>query len=473
MKRFIFALLLLLPSSMAFANCNALVEDRAGVISDVSKVEHAAGAISANVRVRTIQNVGGDSLDKYVHSTLATECPQWMAPNKKDFQSMMLIFVYTPDRSQTGIFYGSTLQPRIGNGKWMDVARSRFVPAIHAYKSGEKTALTDGFVNTLGELNTLIVRPSTAGNVTINQASDNSGLWSALKWLIAIGFLIGMGMMFIRWRSNRASVRAAQSEAKRVRSDLVSQLLNMISPTELSILKSKIINAPKKAQPGLNVLLQAYQEKLQAAQQELSSFDSINEDPNDKWLSVEAYENNQGKYEKIYRDWISPAKMLADQIRSGKVVDGHHSHQTETETETKSSPFTTNATGSNRRYDTEMDSASAAPTTSSTTIIERDSSPSVVFVPTPTYEPSYERPSYSRRREREDDDDTSSSRSSSSSWGSSSSSSRSDDDDDSSSSSSDSGSSFSDSSDSSDSGSSFSDDSSSSSDSGGSFSSDD
>ena len=458
-------------------DCDSLVASDAVIkgrpaISDIAKVEAAAKSLAATgvtIRVRAFNSLAGaDSMDSYMKNTMARQCPSWASGD--GWRSTLLVLAYAPnDRGQIGVYYGSSNQPRIGNGKWQDILRDRFVPRIRDFQAGDAGAITAGFVSTLNEFTGIFARPSVGGTVTVNQATDMSGLWKFMGWALLFVALCGGIWFGARIYMERDRRKSAQQEAKRLRSECIGTILFLNDPTELAILESIVTGAAKENQGQLKVMLAEYNRLAGAALATSMEFDPPNSrDPNEALMPVEAYKANSERYSQIVRDYIVPAKKLAADIRSGNIpepeakrsgrrrktedryYDGVGKAQT---TRTASQPPT---------------SSSVEPTPSqSTTTVIHESAPSVVVIGSP-YHDAYE---YSRRRSSWDDDSSSrSTRSSRSDDDSSSRSSRSSDDDSSSRSSSrDSGGSF----ESSFSSSSSSSDSSSSWDSGGSYSSSD
>lgn len=452
-------------STNAFtADCYDTVVDGAGVISDKVRVQNSMallGNAGTMPRIRTVKSLNGESLDSYAKNRLGKDCPSWLTPNGERFAGNLLLIMYTPDRKQYGVYYGASVQPFF-TGKWQALVRTYLVPSEANFSNGEKDAFTNGFVRLADAFRGLVVTPAQAssGNVTVTSPTDFSGLWSFLKWSLLVGIIIVVGMFgYNVWRNQQKRL-SAQNEAKRIRSLVVSKILELSSDVNKALLESAVKVADKDVRPYLQDCLEEYNLNLQAANTQLNLFDSVTgTDPNNARLSVEDYWRNQVTYKKIMENYLEPSVKLADTIKKGvapkkkkvkenttysraNTTPGYSQPQAKPETKAavQEEPVVTRTT--TRRYE---DDYYDRPTVTPVIVTP-------IVVDTPTYrreEPRYEAPSRSSRR-KDDDDGGSFSSSSSSSY--------------------DSGSSFSSSS-SSDSGSSY--DSGSSSDSGGSFSSSD
>ena len=306
--------------AIAQERCDVLVDDQAHVISDAARVTVAAkslGNTGVTPRIRTIESLGeAANLDKFAVS-LRDQCPSWQ--NGGGWKSTMLLLVFAPhQKNDIGIYYGASNVSKLGGGKWQDILRDRFVPQVVAFDHGDKIALTLGFVNTLTEIQAVMARPSIGGATTINQTADYSGLWTALKWLVLLmmlAALVGGIWIFFTARGRRQS---AQAEARRVRSECVSGILDITDETNLAVLAAMVSAAPDESRASLERKLDRYKAIGASALATLSAFDNMaGEDPNNKFLSIEAYGSNRKRYESIIAGYVNPAMRLRNELNAG------------------------------------------------------------------------------------------------------------------------------------------------------------
>lgn len=313
-----------IPHGMA-QSCDAVVEDVANVISEIGRVNAAANALAgagATVRVRTFPNLPQDQLDKEIFK-LRERCPTWNSGSSNSWKSTMLVFAYAPpsaaySKDQIGFYFGTTHASRVGNGKWQDVMHDKFDPHARAFKGGEKNALTLAFVNTMTEFQAVLSRPSMGGSTTIHQATDFSGLWSAMKWFLLIAFLAVAGLLGWLFFRKKEDDSAAGSEARRVRSEAVSGINDITSESAAARIRGAIVSASAEKQAALEAMADQFRECGETALATLSQFDNAaGADPN-KGLSERAYQSNQRRYEAIIRDYVTPAKRLLADIMAGR-----------------------------------------------------------------------------------------------------------------------------------------------------------
>ena len=406
-------LVFMATSARAVVDCDALVVDGGRVLTDVSQVEQAARRLAsqgATVRIRTFGDVGGKgNMDRHVVE-LRDYCRDWQSPDGKGWKSTMLVMAYANEGRQKGVYYGPAIQPKVGDGKWINVLKNMLVPMEVAYFAGEKAALTQGFVASIGGLQSLMAAPvGGGGNVTINNTNktDYSGVWK--MFFILVGLVISM-VGFTLWMMERKKVNAAQREAKRVRALCVSGLSEVSSQTTEDVLGA-IIESETDAskQVVLRRKLAEFKQFVSVASNTLSSFDNMHgNDPNDARLSVEAYETNKKLYMNIVDNYITPAKGLMEQVKAKDVAEpsGYRVRQTQKRSYSKNFGF---PQGSNP-------ATTAYPQPGSSTVVHHHYDSSPVFVPTPVV--VVERESYSPSRSsysRSDDSGSSSSYSGSSS----------------------------------------------------------
>jgi len=468
MRRMMIVAIAAALSTGAMAGCDNPVVDEVG-LPNMGGVENAArafgNAASADVRVRVFNGLhGSPNLDALKDSFVAF-CADWHNSSGGLRSSMIMLFYAPGQKPDIGFYYGVSSQPKL-SGKWQDIIRDKFVPAVTAHKAGESNRIGPALIATLGDMSTLFLQRPT-GTTIINQAADHSGLWKWLMWLTIGGALAGsvFGLLAVtsRMREDRRNTRSAQADARRVRSEVVSGLLEISDETLGPVLQAKVNNADPERRQDANRKLADFHRHANAAMSTFMGFDHISgPDPNADGLSVGSYQRNEQRYSSILIRYITPARRLAAEINAGKFLEDKEpeqtkpSHREERKTHHRNHVHVAQSRARSQHSDYQRAAETPA------------ASPSVVFVETPVI---VERESRSWR----DDDRSNSYRAPPREERESSRPSRSNDDDggsfSSSSSSDDSGGSFSSSS-SSDSGGSY-DSGSSSSDSGGSSSSSD
>ena len=446
------AVLVLSATSARAVDCDSVVVDDGHLFSDIKSVEQGArqlGDAGSTVRVRTFGGVGGKgNLDRHVVD-LRNQCRDWQSPDGHGWKSTMLVMAYANEGRQKGVYYGSAIQGKVGDGKWITVLRAALVPLEVAYWAGEKAAMGQGFVAALGGLQSLMAATPGGGTTIINNARPTD---YSYVWLILMGLLGGSGAIYFGWMwlLHRGQEDSAQREAKRVRALCVSGLSEISSQTTEDVLGAIVESetAAAKKVVGLRMISE-FKQYVRMASEALSRFDEMSgSDPNAAKLSEKVYESNKRMYSQIIDDYITPARRLMMAIK-GRDFSGKDRPMKEDPRKSKAHTSPLPPGWQNRQRP--IPAASQAPyqpvpTAGNTTAVHHHYDSGPAFIPIPVV---VERETYTPRSSRPHDDDSGGS---SSSWGGSSSSS----------SSSDSGGSFS----SSDSGSS-------SSDSGGSFGSSD
>ena len=176
--------------------CDAIVVDGANVLGNHQSVDTAAlklNGIGADVRVRTLPNLGNfATVDDYVAATVKA-CPTWQGINN-DRKSNLVVYVMTKEDRKLGVFYGDgwTNAFNKGGGEqriWADFMVPRF-------KSGD---FPGGFVAAIDETYRVFdsyLHPSqnapSSQVVVQEKPTDYSGLWKVLGFGLAALVLIVM-----------------------------------------------------------------------------------------------------------------------------------------------------------------------------------------------------------------------------------------------------------------------------------------
>lgn len=316
MLRMICAGAAMLVASAAYAvDCDSPVVDEGHIISDSAQVEQAARRLAnsgATVRVRTFDEVGGKSnLDRRIVE-LRNQCRDWQSPDGHGWKSTMLVLAYASEGHQKGVYYGPAVQAKVGDGKWINVLRTSLAPLETAYWAGERSAMMQGIVASLGGLQSLMMATPGGGNVVINNSTstDYSKVWMIFFLLLGCG---SIGFGFWLWSGERSKSSAAQREARRVRALCVSGLSEISSQTTedvlASIVESEIDEARKAAG---QLMLRQFKQLVGLASNSLSQFDG----DSDAKLSEAACNSNKRLYMQIIDKYINPAKLLMGSIKA-------------------------------------------------------------------------------------------------------------------------------------------------------------
>lgn len=319
MIKWLFISLFMIITSNAYAfNCDALVNDDAHVISDISKVENQEKSLSNTglvVRVVTISNLNGLPLDRWADNTRKS-CNSWQTVDGHGWRSNLLVILYAPNNEgQFGTYYGQGNEPRLGNNKWRDMAKTDMVPGIKDFRQGNTAGITNGLVVYLSDIQGVFARPSIGGNTVVHQATDLSGLFKVLWGILFFVCLFVGVMIYYRIKGKKDELLAAQAETRRVRSECVSGINEISDSSTIEILKLRVDSAPIVDKNNAQLMLSQYNSYVNSAASDLATFDNKNgADPNAELLSYDVYNSNKAAYMRIISMYINPAKILSSKI---------------------------------------------------------------------------------------------------------------------------------------------------------------
>jgi hypothetical protein len=368
-------------------DCEATLVDDAKVISQPAKVEAAAGSLGNQglvVKIRTVGSLrSGESLESYLKG-VRDQCASWRSGS--NWKSNLLVLAYSPNLLATDpkgyqldASFGAANASRLGNGVWQQVLKERMVPEVKNFAAGDKEAITVGFVNSLNGFEAIFARPIGGGNVSIHQAADLSGLWTAMKWLVAFIVLAGGGIavfLFFRQRKEDSDELAgAQAETRRLRGDCVGALNGLDSDVERALRTAAVAK-----KPTLKPKLDRLQDLITRATSTLHSFDAggLGEDPNES-LSVAALRSNAHRYGDIISNYIEPARALAKEIDVGD--DSTHTPKPSSSSRrARSENWTSSRANSPRAEPAPQASAPAPAPTNTTTVVHEHSGGSDNFL---------------------------------------------------------------------------------------------
>lgn len=239
--KLIFKLCMLLTLLRCFCSadiCNSPVYDGAVVLGgNTPLVEQAIvnlNAKGADAHALTVILGTYPTLDVRVKA-IEQGCPSWQSPNG-GVKSTLILLVVAPQNHQLGIYTGEAFGPAFSGGRMLRY-RTQFM-APH-FKAGEWSqgliAAADQMSSRLTEFASEANTPVT--NNTVNQASDYSGLWTIMKYLMFFGFtglFIWIAISTSRKRKQlQQQCKAAQQvaiAAKNKAAGLVNELAELLQP---------------------------------------------------------------------------------------------------------------------------------------------------------------------------------------------------------------------------------------------------
>lgn len=312
------ALALTFAASAAQAGCDDYVVDEAKIISDNTKVTSAAQKLSqvgADVRVRIVSSLhGAANLDK-LERLMERECPSWQGGGGKT-KSTMLILMYSPAAHDAGVFYGVQHKAKL-DPVWVSIQNGALVPAITAYKNGEKDAYTRAYVSMLEGFGGVLGTPANAGGkVTIvnNEAGDSSWFGKTLIGLALIGGLVFGGIFLYRRKDDRDASLGVAEETKRIRSDCRNRMTAL--DEDKLLLEARVQKAAGHPHLGdLQQLLATYQTAVAKAFAEFRRFDDPSREPERAANTpVKVLRELQRRYADITAQFLEPAEAARDKI---------------------------------------------------------------------------------------------------------------------------------------------------------------
>jgi uncharacterized membrane protein YgcG len=275
MKLFRWVFLLAFALPVHAQDCDNVVVDQASALKPGQSqqiADAAQGLISqgADVRVRTVGAT--TNLDTNEKQFVAT-CPSWEAPNGS-IKSTLVVLMVSPASRKMGIYYGHAFDAAL-NDHWNRIKQEYMAPHFRtADWAGGFIAAEQQLAARIKASQDEALHP--AVSTTVNQATDLSGLWSVLKWLVLIGALALAVFFWVSWQMRRRKAYQQRREARANAINAKARAANLLSSTA-------------KDQPGMD-----------AALEEFSRLDStLNADPYDEKLEVSDYNAIAASYLRV------------------------------------------------------------------------------------------------------------------------------------------------------------------------------
>lgn len=305
-------------SSGQAQDCDRPVVDEAGVFgSEIGQVESAALEVvnaGADVRVRTVTDLGGRAnLDLY-EADLEAMCASWRAPDGGMKNNLIVFIVSFGENRGAGLYYGS-LWKRTLDQQWNGIVTDEIVPRL---RDGDAAG---AYVSGLKEIARVIATPRTAppSGVPAPAAREtpiDGRALSVLGWgfgLLALVFLAGIGtLLYHLARKERAKRLAAQQKARLAKSSCSSSILDLEGPigelsTQVGSLGTEV--SAEDAGPLSEALTRARTGLSDASARFAELIASVS-DPEREGLTTEQYEQISSSYEQVH--------ALLDAVRKGK-----------------------------------------------------------------------------------------------------------------------------------------------------------
>ena len=366
--------------SAVFVNPSSLLPS--GAHADIINAENSIITKGADPVVIIDDTVSDLTPEQYV-ATLQKACTSWQSADG-GVKNNLIVFLVFPKRHKVGLFMGKEFEKAIN----ASTVRTQYMAP--AFRDGDWERGMISGINQVGveieAYQTAALHPATTTNVVNQQATDMSGLWKWLDWvlgsLLVLAFLFGAWGLFVYYRRRRSDRLAAQQNAVHWRNE-AAQKVTGTSYTSFSEEFARLSNS-----------------------------ETFNPDTND--LDADEYSNMAARY-----------KMLCDNIDKRAEWDAP---QAKTQTKVKGKHYTMGVDTASAAPEARTDIPAGNPASvQNTTIINEDRSsnpgydplyvPVVIDEPVVEREPVREEPSsgWSGSSSSSDTDDSSSSFSDSSS----------------------------------------------------------
>ena len=309
--------------------CDAIVVDGANVLGNHQSVETAAlklNGIGADVRVRTLPNLGNfATVDDYMAATVKA-CPTWQGINN-DRKSNLVVYVMTKEDRKLGVFYGDGWTNAFSKGGgeqriWADFMVPRF-------KSGDYPG---GFVAAIDETYRVFdsyLHPSqnapSSQVVVQEKPTDYSGLWKVLGFGLAALVLIVLLLLgyFALRRRKEANERLKTMRQRALSArDATSRITDVVGDT--AQVAVRLVKVDKYSKVGKDEALQLAELKseveseYETAVNGMASAASDSATADDHGLSEGEYEQLAERYEAalVHAQAAQEADQKIDELAS-------------------------------------------------------------------------------------------------------------------------------------------------------------
>jgi uncharacterized membrane protein YgcG len=298
-------LVVLFTGSLLAVDCNSVVSNDAGVaLGDTTALIRAANDVAAkgaepHVLIEALRP--GETLDtKFAQAVSA--CSEWQAPGSKT-KSTLIVFALAPTARKSGIFYGSAWHHALDDS-WNRIKTDYMNPRFRDrdWAGGLAAAAEQTAKRITASEDEAVHGPTTIVN---HQATDLSGIWLFLKWLLILGggaaaVIVGI-ILFRQKKEDAAEVQAAQADAIAARNKATDALNDARRKVPVYV-----------AAGGKNaVSVQAWLATAMERYQTVS--DSVSNDPDQKGLTADVYQRLSKQYSGVFQALDKVVSLLADE----------------------------------------------------------------------------------------------------------------------------------------------------------------
>jgi uncharacterized membrane protein YgcG len=212
--------------------CDSPVSDPGGFLNNSSQVQKATGKLidqGADAHVLTFASLSqyGGNLDQAESQEERACGNSWQSDGKR--KSNLIIFAVAPNDHRAAIYFGGAWDGALGHGHWTHIASDFMSPRFRSKDwAGGIAAGEEQAAARIVAFKDETVHPAVSTTTVNNQATDMSGFWLFLKWMLFIGALaggIGFVYFYLSSRSKkRSQTIAAQQAAQQSKAALASEL---------------------------------------------------------------------------------------------------------------------------------------------------------------------------------------------------------------------------------------------------------
>jgi uncharacterized membrane protein YgcG len=196
-------------------NCNSIVSlDQANVFPNTSAIDRAASGLidqGADVHVVSASMAEMSSL-KSVQSKLESSCPSWTIAGHR--KPNLFVLIVAPAQKKKNAFFGAAYTPVMPTEDSVNVIYSQ--AANPYFKQGD---FSGGVAAALKDFGAKVVayhdqqKHPVETHVT-EQATDLSGLWTVLGWIVGLGAFAGLVVFLFVLMSRRSKAKEELSIAR-------------------------------------------------------------------------------------------------------------------------------------------------------------------------------------------------------------------------------------------------------------------
>lgn len=252
-KRIWLGLVLLAAAQVALGqNCDNIVSDGANILGGraTGAVEEAAKTINAqggDARVVTVGQLSGTP-EAFFHTRVA-DCRSWQSATAGIKNNLVVFFVSTNPK-KLAIFYGAEMANILGSSA--NAIKMQYMAP--AFKDGDWMR---GFVQgetqvgmRIHAFNEAALHPTQTTTTVQNEATDLSGLWTAMYWTLGIGFVTFLAWFLLYIRGNSRKQREAITAAQQDALQTAARVADMIERLKAQYAEKKALEENVDAQIG-------------------------------------------------------------------------------------------------------------------------------------------------------------------------------------------------------------------------------